>query len=161
MQFAVSDFDAARCDRYRAVSLFEPWTRFVFGRGRAIIFLSKYTDCRGEMLICSAGPKGQTIGLVDAVDCFPASQMMDDEWSDACAMKSEREKRFKDFALFVENPRRVVEFPAHGPVGEIWDYICPKGELMEYPQIVRLGDEFMRDAAKGQKGRSRGFSRSR
>ena len=155
MQLRITDYDEARCDRYRALSLFQPWAKYLCeatmrtptGEREAwfpIFFLPKYTDYRGELLICSAGPEGQTIGLVEVYDCIPATQLAPDEWERACAMKSERKKMEKRFAVFTRNARRVVEFPAQGAVDRLWWYICPKGEVTEYPRRVVLGDNYER-----------------
>lgn len=159
MQFDPKDYDDARCDKYRALSLFQPWAKYAtvpfFHRDGwealfPIIFVAKYTDYRGDLLICSAGPEGQTAGLVEVYDCIPAQQLAEDEWAKACAMKSERKKMAKRFALFTRNPRRVIEYPAKGEVGKLWEYVCPKGELMEYPRIVKLGADGFKKMMKGK-----------
>ena len=136
MQFKAKEYDARYLERWRALTIDQPlalelckpilWS----GEWKAVadsIQMRFGTDYRGDILIVS-GKKylgdtyfssEMTIGIVELYDVERSS-------SGAYIWK-------------FRNPRRVVEFPASGPKGKLWWYVCPKGEVTEYPRHIQLG----------------------
>lgn len=142
MQFRVKDYDEAVHEMWMALTLHQPEADYlckpVFQRGNGEWVASQRSvvmDCdtnyRGEVLICSrpgresdVHPTGVTCGLVELYDVQPHDLPGCWEW------------KFR-------NPRRVIPFPAktpRGKAGGLWRYVCPKGEVTEYPRLVRLGE---------------------
>ena len=135
MQFRVKDYDKSVHDCWMALTIPQPDADYlvtpVVMRKDGSLAACKYsidldfsTDYRGDILICSGAskhpqthPPGQMRGLVH-LDSIETTEDGLYRWV------------FSD-------PRRVVEFPISGRAG-LWKYICPKGEVTEYPRLIRL-----------------------
>ena len=138
MQYKVKEFDPAIHEKWVALTLRQPdadyVSREVLQRSNGDWIACKSglsfkftTDYRGDILICSAPgkessvhPTGVTCGLVELISI--------EEISDG------------EFLWTFRNPRRVIPYPARGKAGRLWTYVCPKGEVTEYPRLVKLGE---------------------
>jgi len=136
MQFRVKDFDDAIHEKWLALTIPQPEADYIckpvcqrndgsWAACKTSMELPFKTAYRGDILIVSSGskypsvhPSGATIGLVmiDSIERLENGLYL---W------------RFSD-------PRMVVPFPAKGPRTKLWPYVCPKGEVTEYPRLIRL-----------------------
>lgn len=103
---------------------------------------SRNTNYRGEVLICSSAKpelpghlSGVTCGLVELYDTKPVSAFTEEDWKNTCIPEGERPTA--GYGWLMRNARRVVEMPVKGRLG-FYDIIVPKGDLTNYPNIVKL-----------------------
>ena len=154
MQIDKKDYNPDRHDRYKALSVKQPYadllTRAVFRdesgeyhAEKTIEVRSMNTSHRGDLLICSsAKPEvpgrltGVTCGFVELYGTKPVEQFTDEDWAAACIPEDERPR--KGWGWMMRNPRRVVEMPIKGYLG-FYHIIVPKGDITEYPRSVALG----------------------
>lgn len=143
MQFKSTEYDAQQHDRYKALTVRQPYADDIARGGKTIEVRSRYTNFRGELLICSAarrGAYGETLCLVELYDVKAAKDFTAAEWDATRIPPSERERYADGYGWMLRNVRRVVEFPVKGSRG-FWWYVCPRGEVVEYPRAVALDAE--------------------
>ena len=61
-----------------------------------------------------------------------------EDWEATCI--PEELRPVTGWGWLVRNPRRVVEMPVRGQLG-IYDLVVPKGDITEYPKVLRLGKD--------------------
>jgi len=150
--FAVRDYDAGRHDKFRALglsaALAEKLTTVecvIDGMPQAqcsVVFQSKNTDYRGDVLICAVSDKykeqGYICGLAELYDVRPVRTLSGSERNSAVIPAGVDYQR--SYAFFFRNPRRVVEMPCKVKKA-FYTLIIPKDQITEYPMNVVIGDE--------------------
>ena len=136
MQFRVKDYNEAIHAKWTALTVSQPDADYLcfpvcrrnngeWVACKTSIELPFKTNYRGDILIVSGAskypqthPSEQTRGLVH-LDSITRT----------------------DDGLYIwqfSDPRRVVEYPAKGPRGKLWSYICPKDEITPYPRYIKV-----------------------
>lgn len=151
MQFNSKEYDPEKHDRWRALTVKQPYANdlvtaaykdengVVYGR-KSIEVRSKKTSYRGDVLICSSAKpvypgmeSSVTLGLVELYDVKPIKDFTPEDWENTRIPKEKREKITKGFGWLMRNPRRVVEMPIKGQLG-IYNLVYTKGEIIQYPR---------------------------
>lgn len=154
MQYSNKEFDPAKHDRYRALTVKQPYaTKLVtavkdidgvtYGL-KSIEVRSKPTKYRGDLLICSSVKPdlpgydcGCTLGFVELYDVKPFAEFTPDDWENTQIPKEARDKIKGGYGWMMRNPRRVIEFPIKGQLG-IYNLVYTKGDIMFYPEAMIL-----------------------
>lgn len=155
MQYKNSEFDPELHDRYKALTVKQPYaTRLVtpaYRDEQGVVFAeksievrTKQTSYRGDLLVCSSKSpvvpgmlSGVTIGLVELYDVKPVEEFTEQDWIDTGIPENERATFSHGFGYMLRNPRRVVEMPCKGQLG-IYNFVTPKGDITEYPTVCRI-----------------------
>jgi len=158
MQFSFKDYDPALHDKYKAITVKQPYADLllqvedVFHGGityakKSIEVRHISTGYRGDILVCSSkNPNyfgkscGTTIGFVELYDVKPVSEFTELDWLQTRIAPNERGDYQGGFGWYVRNPRRVVEMPSRGQLG-IYNFVCTKGEIIEYPRAIMIDAE--------------------
>lgn len=148
MQYKNEEYDPIFHDRFKALSVKQPYADFIACGVKDIEIRTRPTKYRGELLICAsrdgrpskeAPGYGCTLAFVELYDCKPASKLTDDEWN-RTKIPSEMIARIKElgacYAWFLRRPRRVIEYPVKGQLG-IFNLVYTKGLIMEYPSRLK------------------------
>lgn len=152
MQYNNKDYDPSQHDRWRALTVKQPYAtqlvtaayednNIVYGE-KCIELRSRNTAYRGDLMICSsANPvisgyeSGVTLGLVELYDVKPVSEFTTEDWENT-RIPHEIYKSIKmGYGWLMRNPRRVVEFPIKGQLG-IYNLVYTKDVIIEYPRVV-------------------------
>lgn len=148
MQYSNKDYSPALHDRYKALSVKQPYAGYIANGEKTIEVRSKSTSYRGELLICAskdgkpepnAPGFGCTIAFVDLYDCKPLTSLTDEEWKRTKLpeyLVQKLKQPGRGYGWFLKNPRRVIEFPVKGQLG-IFNLVYTKGVIMEYPRILK------------------------
>lgn len=148
MQYASKDYDPIFHDRFRALSVKQPYAGLIASGEKKIEVRSKPTTYRGELLICAskdgkpaedAPGYGCTLAFVDLYDCRPLSTLTDEEWKQTCLAQEIVESikaKGKGYGWFMRDPRRVIEYPMKGQLG-IFNLVYTKDVIMEYPSHLK------------------------
>jgi hypothetical protein len=157
MQFTNKDFNPTQHDRWRALTVKNPYATqlvtaaykdngVVYGE-KCIEVRSKNTPYRGDLMVCSsANPvipgyeSGVTLGLVELYDVKPIKDFTPEDWENTRIPLEKRKNITKGFGWLMRNPRRVVEFPIKGQLG-IYNLVYSKGVIIEYPTAVVIDKE--------------------
>lgn len=157
MQFDRKYYDPEKHEIFKALSVKQPFadllTRAVYRdeggqiyAERSIAIRSRKIAYRGDLLICSsrvpvvAGHiSGVTCGFVELYDVKPISEFTEQDWQDA-GIPERKRAACTGYGWMFRNPRRVVEMPIKGHLG-VYDFITLKGDLTEYPQRLKIGDD--------------------
>ncbi len=149
MQFNNKDYNPAQHDRWRALTVKNPYATqlvtaafedsgFVYAE-KSIEVRSKYTNYRGDLLICSSkNPElsgyenGVTLGLVELYDIKPVSEFTPFDWAQTRIPPEKRKAITKGYGWLMRNPRRVIEFPVKGQLG-IYNLVYSKDCILPYP----------------------------
>lgn len=142
MQYPNKEFDAEKHDRWRALSVKQPYANDLVSGEKTIEVRSRNTTYRGDILICSsATPElpgmscGVTLGKVELYDVKRVADFTPEDWDNTRIPKDKRAKITKGYGWIMRNPRRVIEMPVKGQLG-IFNLVYSKGEIMEYPRKV-------------------------
>ena len=145
MQYRNEDYDPILHDRFKALSVKQPYAEYIASGVKGIEVRSKPTKYRGEILICAsrdgktsddAPGYGCTLAFVELYDCKPLSELTDDEWNRAKLsgdLRAKLQSKGSGWAWFLRNPRRVIEFPVKGQLG-IFNLVYTKDVIMPYPE---------------------------
>lgn len=145
MQYKTEDYNPILHDRFKALSVKQPYAEYIASGVKGIEVRSKPTKYRGEILICasrdgkpseSAPGYGCTLAFVELYDCKPLSELTPEEWEKTKlpGYLIEKLKASKNgYGWFVKNPRRVIEFPVKGQLG-IFNLVYTKDVIMTYPE---------------------------
>jgi hypothetical protein len=149
MQFNNKDYNPAQHDRWRALTVKNPYAMqlvtaafedgvFVFAE-KSIEVRSKYTNYRGDLLICSSKnpdlpgyENGVTLGLVELYDIKPVSEFTPFDWAQTRIPPEKRKAITKGYGWLMRNPRRVIEFSVKGQLG-IYNLVYSKDCILPYP----------------------------
>lgn len=145
MQYAKEQYDEVLHDRYKALTVRQPYADLIASGAKTIEVRSKPTQYRGELMITASAAKGKknsknhgcTIAKVNLVGCKPLSELTEDEWEKTCLPQEVKDRvkaTKKGYGWLLDNPRRVIEFPVKGQLG-IWTLIYTKDTIIEYPNI--------------------------
>lgn len=152
MQFDNKAYDPARHDRFRALTVKQPYANdlvtplykdndIIMGV-KSIEVRSKNTQYRGDLLICSSKSpvlpgmeSGVTLGFVELYDVKPISEFTPEDWDNTRIPVDKRKEITKGYGWMMRNPRRVIEYPIKGQLG-IYNLVYTKGEIIEYPRKV-------------------------
>lgn len=144
MQHDTKLFDNTKHDIFKALVLEQPHANNLIDISSnvavcQVAFIDKKSKHRGKTLVCSTHEPliyglecGATLGFVDAYDMKRASQMSESEWTMANIDQDKRAPLMNKYALFLKNPRRVIEMPFSGTPG-FYHVVYDKDEIMEYP----------------------------
>lgn len=144
MQYKNEDYDPILHDRFKALSVKQPYAGYIASGEKQIEVRSKPTKYRGELLICasrdgkpseSAPGYGCTLAFVELYDCKPLSELTPEEWYRTKlpdTLIEELRGKGKGFAWFLRSPRRVIEFPVKGQLG-IFNLVFTKDLIFPYP----------------------------
>lgn len=143
MQVRAKYYDKGLHDRYRAVSIVQPYADMLAQGIRGAFLMSEGSNYRGDVLICSAATPdvfgrhcGTLIATANVYDVREARSLTAANWDAIGA--ADRERTPEGFVYFVRNVRRVVELPVRWQGRGLWTYVCPRGEITEYPREVEL-----------------------
>lgn len=145
MQYNIKDYDPIFHDKFRALSVKQPYAGYIASGEKTIETRSKPTSYRGELLICAskdgrptgdAPGYGCSLALVELYDCKPLSELTPEEWK--LAKLPEETERILcrsglGYGWFLRNPRPVIEYPVKGQLG-IFNLVYTKDCIMPYPQ---------------------------
>lgn len=144
MQYNTKQFDSSKHDIFKALVLEQPHANNLIDISSnvavcQVAFIDKKSKHRGKTLVCSTHKPliyglecGATLGFVDVYDMKRASQMSESEWTMANIDQDKRAPLMNKYALFLKNPRRVIEMPFSGTPG-FYHAVYDKDEIMEYP----------------------------
>lgn len=153
MQFDNKKYDAAYHDKFRALTVKQPYAGDLVTAAytdddghvmaiKTIEVRSKNTQYRGDLLICSSKSpvlpgreSGVTLGFVELYDVKPVSEFTPEDWENTRIPKDKRKEITMGCGWLMRNPRRVVEYPVKGQLG-IYNLVYTKGEIIEYPRKV-------------------------
>lgn len=152
MQYNNSEYNAEIHDRYKALTVKQPYAKHLVTVAyvddgtafaeKSIEVRSRTTNYRGDLLVCSsAAPvipgmeSGVTMGFVELYDVKPVSEFTPEDWESTCIPVDQRPK--KGYGWMMRNPRRVVEMPCKGQLG-IYNFVTPKGDITEYPTVCKI-----------------------
>lgn len=157
MQFNSKDYNPAQHDRWRALTVKNPYATqlvtaayemdgIIYGE-KTIEVRSKNTPYRGDLMVCSsANPviagyeSGVTLGLVELYAVKPVAMFTPEDWAQTRIPEEKRKYITKGFGWMMRNPRRVVEFPIKGQLG-IYNLVYTKGVITEYPRALVMDKE--------------------
>lgn len=157
MQFNPKDFNEKDHDRFKALSVMQPFATNLVTPShiengnrlavKSIEVRSHATKYRGDILICSTQKpevygleSGVSIGLVEIYDVKPCSKFTAQDWENTTIPEKDRHKFKNGFGWLCRNPRRVIEYPVKGNLG-IFNLIYTKGDIIPYPVNVKMDKE--------------------
>ena len=157
MQFDNKDYNPAQHDRWRALTVKNPYaTQLVTAafEDNGIIYAeksievrSKNTTYRGDLLICSSKnpdlpgyENGVTLGLVELYDIKPVADFTPYDWEQTRIPPEKRKAITKGYGWLMRNPRRVIEFPVKGQLG-IYNLVYTKDCILPYPVAMVMDKE--------------------
>ena len=158
MQYKNSEYDKTKHDRWRALTVKQPYANDLVTKAsedengmtyavKTIEVRSKSTSYRGDVMICSsANPvypgmeSGVTLGLVELYDIKPVSEFSEEDWDKTRIPIEKRKNIKKGYGWLMRNPRRVVEYPVKGQLG-IFNLVYTKGEIVQYPRKMKVDEK--------------------
>ena len=158
MQYKNSEYDKTKHDRWRALTVKQPYANDLVTKAsedengmtyavKTIEVRSKSTSYRGDVMICSsANPvypgmeSGVTLGLVELYDIKPVSEFSEEDWDKTRIPIEKRKNITKGYGWLMRNPRRVVEYPVKGQLG-IFNLVYTKGEIVQYPRKMKVDEK--------------------
>jgi hypothetical protein len=148
MQTDKEHYNAERHDKFKAISVRQPFANDLAEGYKTIEIRHDYTTYRGDVVLCSACtpsiPKlycGFTLAMLELYDCKPLSEMTEKEWWSTRVAKKKRDKlkgRKDIFAWCFRNPRKLIEYPVKWQYKGLWNLYYTKGDIQEYPSVVLL-----------------------
>lgn len=172
MQIKAEDYDQEKHDRWKALTVKQPYANDLVTESRtdadgttyavkSIEVRSRGTKYRGDILICSsAAPvipgmeSGVTLGLVELYDVKPISEFTEEDWDNTRIPRDKRSGITKGYGWMMRNPRRVVEMPVKGQLG-IYNLVCMKDEIVEYPKAMYIDKKGWEQIKKSTRCRSK------
>ncbi|WP_281724468.1 hypothetical protein [Hoylesella shahii] len=160
MQIKITEYDALKHDVFRALSVKQPFANDLVNIAyedddgnsygfKSIEVRSRCTSYRGKLLICSSqSPKipnmqsGCALGFVEVYGVKRVKDFTDEDWDNTRIPRARRSEIKSGWGWLMRNPKRVVELPIKGQLG-IFNIAFEKGDIVEYPRIVKVGrDDF-------------------
>lgn len=129
MQHSTSDYNPDLHDKFKALSVKQPYAEYIASGEKTIEVRSKPTKYRGEIVICSSKdgrPKedapgyGCTLAKVELYDCKPLSDLTSEEWEKTKLPKDMVERFVKNgigYGWFLKNPVPLKHVPIRGQLG--------------------------------------------
>lgn len=157
MQFDNKDYNPADHDRWRALTVKQPYATDLVTAAyeldghtygvKSIEVRSKSTTYRGDIMVCSSAKpeiagleSGVTLGLCELYDVKPVAEFTPEDWANTRIPEEKRKFITKGYGWLMRNPRRVVEFPIKGQLG-IYNLVYTKGVIVEYPTAMVMDKE--------------------
>jgi hypothetical protein len=158
MQIDPKKYDAAKHEKYRALSVKQPFADDLVNIAyeddagnsygyKSIEVRSRCTSYRGKLLICSSqSPKipnmqsGCALGFVEVYGVKRVEDFTDEDWDKTRIPHARRSEIKSGWGWLVRNPKRVVELPIKGQLG-IFNIVFEKGDIVEYPQFCKVDKE--------------------
>ena len=145
MQYRNEDYNPIFHDRFKALSVKQPYAEYIASGDKAIEVRSRPTKYRGELLICAskdgkpteeAQGYGCTLAFVELYGCKPLSELTDKQWAQTklpANIIQELKTKGRGWGWMLRNPRRVIEFPVKGQLG-IFNLVYTKDVIIPYPE---------------------------
>jgi len=132
MQIRNRYYDPAKHDRYKALTVKQPWADKILSGAKTIEVRSRRTSHRGDLLITSsASSKGARTGIaiciVELYDVKPLSELTREEMF-ATGIPEYRWADYKGYGWFLRNPVPVRPIPVKGQLG-VFNLVTTKGAL--------------------------------
>ena len=141
MQYRKELYSKELHDRWVALSVRQPFANDIMRTNRSVIIGSRYTQYRGDVMVCSKNRPfykdylcGATIGLCNLYDVKKVSDLTDSDWNDVLTSEKNKGNIQSGWAYFLSNPRRVIEFPVDCGKG-FFDLVYTKDVIIEYPEF--------------------------
>ena len=168
MQYSNKEFDKEKHDRWRALTVKQPYatdlvtairedsdgTRYGL---KCIEVRSRPTNYRGDVMICSSAKpiipgleSGVTLGLVELYGIKPVSEFTAEDWKNTRIPDDVRVKIKGGYGWLMRNPRRVIEFPIKGQLG-VYNLVYTKDTIIQYPEVLimdKAGLDIINNKAK-------------
>lgn len=138
MQHSTSDYNPDLHDKFKALSVKQPYAEYIASGEKTIEVRSKPTKYRGEIVICSskdgrpsenAPGYGCTLAKVELYDCKPLSMLTPEEW-EKTKLPQDMMERYKSnatgYGWFLRNPTQLKHVPIRGQLG-IFNLVLTKG----------------------------------
>lgn len=137
MQYKPREYDPEKHDRFKALSVNEPYAGEIRDGIKTIELRNQKTKYRGDLLICSTVNKktkepGQTLAFVELYEVKKVSELTAQEISWARVDEKVFNKFKNGYAWMLRKPRPLIEFPVKGQLG-IFNLIFTKDTIMAYP----------------------------
>lgn len=154
MQYSNKDYNEEIHDRYKALTVKQPYASNIVNGTKLIEVRRRPTKYRGDLLICSsASPvihgllSGSTLGFVELYGIKPISEFTAEDWENTLIPEDQRHLFKKGFGWLLKNPRPVIEFPVKGQLG-IYNIVYTKDTIIEYPTKVFLDKKALKKMTK-------------
>ena len=140
MQYSTSDYNPELHDKFKALSVKQPYAQYIASGEKTIEVRSKPTKYRGKLVICSCKDGkpddstpgyGCTLAKVELYDCKPISELTEKEWEKTKLDSDEVEKFCKmgiGYAWFLRNAESIKHVPIRGQLG-IFNLVLTKGAI--------------------------------
>ena len=173
MQYSNHEYDAELHDRWRALTVRQPYADdlvqvgrqdekgILYGR-KEIEVRSRNTRYRGDILICSSAKpeypgmmSGVTLGIAELYETKRVEDFTQEDWNKTRIPHEKRKEIKGGYGWLFRNPRRVVEMPVKGQLG-IYNLVYTKGVIIEYPRYMAVDPkdwEKIKEASKGLLGK--------
>ena len=146
MQYRTNEYNADLHDKFKALSVNQPFADMISKGIKKIEVRSRATKHRGNILIVSSKKVfdgyeyneedriGVSICRVELYDCKPLKECSEEELALTCLKRDEWIKALKSghYAWFLKNPIPVIEFPVKGQLG-IFSLVYDKDFILDYP----------------------------
>lgn len=140
MQHTVTDYNPRLHDKYKALSVKQPYAEYLANGEKTIEVRSKPTKYRGDLIICAskdgqpqpnAPGYGCTLARVDLYDCKPLTDLTPEEWKQTklpedviARIKAQR----TGYGWYVRQPVKIKQVPIRGQLG-IFNLVLTKGSI--------------------------------
>lgn len=139
MQFQPKEFNPAIHDKFKALSVMQPFANYIKTGEKPIELRNQNTSYRGDVLICSTAhpivpglESGISICIVELYGTKPVKDLTPEEIETTKADKKTIERYSGGYAWKFRNPRPVIEFPVIGQQG-LFTLIYSKDCILPYP----------------------------
>lgn len=146
MQYKTEEYDPIFHDKFKALSVKQPYAGMIASGEKTIEVRTKPTKYRGQLLICASKDGrndgipgyGCTLAFAELYDCKPLSELTPEEWGNTKLAETEAAtaKEKGGFGWFLRDIRRVIEYPVKGQLG-IYNLIYTKGVIIPYPRSLK------------------------
>lgn len=157
MQHDFKNYDPEKHDRYRALSVQQPYAFYIQDGLKTIEVRTRPIKYRGDVLICASAkpirkdfagfPLACTIAIAELYDIKPLKDFTEEDWLRTCIPSKEYEK-YRGFGWLLRNIRPVVELPIKGQLG-LFNAVFDKDEI----QFYHLGEKSPFSARKYDKSK--------
>jgi hypothetical protein len=139
MQANPKEFNQAIHDKFKALSVWQPFPDYIKTGEKTIELRNQNTSYRGDILICSTShpivpghESGVSICLVELYGTKPVKDLTPEEIEKTKAESSIVDRYKTGFGWLLRNPRPVIEFPVKGQLG-LFNLVYSKDCIIPYP----------------------------
>lgn len=144
MQFKPSEYNEEIHDKFKALTVRQPYANRISIGAKLIELRTRNTSYRGDIVICASSlpeidglESGCTICIVELYDTKEVSEMTDDEKRSTCLSLQDPYWGKAKYGWMLRNPRPLIEYPVSGQLG-LWNLIYSKDVLIQYPEYAEL-----------------------